>query len=212
MPDVSVRIECSCYFLFTSTGTSLSICGSSWQDHLGSVSTLCAYALQLLLLFLPSSFKESKLFRDIAVSCLVCVSEYALSVTCRFISASFSFVFRTDNIKPSFLFPLRRTPLSTRWCKLFCSLYRLDLRRGDGMKVRFVYFEEQVPVAKSKRREGGGAGGVEGNAGSGQEGDEDHIFRGGALNPWDTPKTSPGDVEKEDEEDKPLFCVETAAW
>ncbi|CAM9490041.1 unnamed protein product, partial [Ectocarpus sp. 8 AP-2014] len=114
------------------------------QDHLGSVSTLCAYALQLLLLFLPSSFKESKLFRDIA--------------------------------------------------------------------VRFVYFEEQVPVAKSKRREGEGAGGVEGNAGRGQEGDEDHIFRGGALNPWDTPKTYPGDVGKEDEEDKPLFCVETAAW
>ncbi|CAB1115182.1 unnamed protein product [Ectocarpus sp. CCAP 1310/34] len=113
------------------------------QDHLGSMSTLCAYALQLLLLFLPSSFKESKLFRDIA--------------------------------------------------------------------VRFVYFEEQVPVAKSKRR-GGGAVGVEGNAGSGQEGDEDHIFQGGALNPWDTSKTSPGDVGKEDEEDKPLFCVETAAW
>ncbi|CAM9688099.1 unnamed protein product, partial [Ectocarpus sp. 12 AP-2014] len=113
------------------------------QDHLGSMSTLCAYALQLFLLFLPSSFKESKLFRDIA--------------------------------------------------------------------VRFVYFEEQVPVAKSKRREGGAVG-VEGNAGSGQEGDEDHIFRGGALNPWDTPKKSPGDVEKEDEEDKPLFCVETAAW
>ncbi|CAM9270799.1 unnamed protein product [Ectocarpus fasciculatus] len=114
------------------------------QDHLGSVSPLCAYALQLLLLFLPSSFKESKLFRDIA--------------------------------------------------------------------VRFVYFEEQVPVAKSKRREVGEAGEVEGNAGSGQTGEEDRIFRGGALNPWDTPKTSLGDVGKEDEEDKPLFCVETAAW
>lgn len=32
------------------------------------MSILCAYTLQLLLLFLPSWFKESKLFRDIAVS------------------------------------------------------------------------------------------------------------------------------------------------
>lgn len=61
-------------FPFSSNLHRLSTCGSSRQDHLGSVSILCAYVLLLLLLFLPSSFKESKLFRDIAVSCLVCVS------------------------------------------------------------------------------------------------------------------------------------------
>ncbi|CAN0304532.1 unnamed protein product, partial [Ectocarpus sp. 4 AP-2014] len=99
------------------------------QDHLGSVSILCAHALQLFLLFLPSSFKESKLFRNIS--------------------------------------------------------------------VRFVYFEEQLPIAMRKSRDGG----VDATAGGGQE-----------KNPGEHPKTSPGDVGKEDEDEKPLFCVETAAW
>lgn len=37
------------------------------QDHLGSASILCAYTVLLMLLYLPASLKESKLFRDIAV-------------------------------------------------------------------------------------------------------------------------------------------------
>ncbi|CAN0071398.1 unnamed protein product [Scytosiphon promiscuus] len=110
------------------------------QDHLGSGSILSAYALQLLLLFLPSSFKESKLFRDIA--------------------------------------------------------------------VRFVYFEEQIPLAKKRWREGGVA-----TAGAADE-CAASVFRGasGGFTPGDTPRMSSGDTGKEDEEDRPLFCVETAAW
>eukprot|EP00752_Nemacystus_decipiens_P015668 g13982.t1 len=104
------------------------------QDHLGSVSILCAYTLQLLLLFLPSWFKESKLFRDIA--------------------------------------------------------------------VRFVYFEEQVQFANSRRNR---------RAQGGRGGQEDRGSRG--ATPGGTPRTFPGDADgREDEEDKPLFCVETAAW
>ncbi|CAM9373117.1 unnamed protein product [Ectocarpus fasciculatus] len=110
------------------------------QDHLGTVSSLCAYTLQLFLLFLPSSFKESKLFRDIA--------------------------------------------------------------------VRFVYFEEQLPIAMRKSRERG----VDDSARGGQARDEGSIVQGAALNHGQHLKTSPGDVEKEDEEEKPIFCVETAAW
>ncbi|CAM9273530.1 unnamed protein product [Ectocarpus sp. 4 AP-2014] len=110
------------------------------QDHLATVSTLCAYTLQLFVLFLPSSFKESKFFRNIA--------------------------------------------------------------------VRFVYFEEQLPIAIRKSKERG----VHGRARGGQARDEDSVFQGGALNPGEHPKTSPEDDGKEDDEDKPVFCVETAAW
>ncbi|CBN78597.1 conserved unknown protein [Ectocarpus siliculosus] len=110
------------------------------QDHLGSVSILCAYALQLFLLFLPSSFKESKLFRNIS--------------------------------------------------------------------VRFVFFEEQLPIAMRKSRDGG----VDATAGGGQARAKGPTCQGGALNPGEHAKTSPGDVGKEDEDEKPVFCVETAAW
>ncbi|CAM9150180.1 unnamed protein product, partial [Ectocarpus sp. 12 AP-2014] len=108
------------------------------QDHLATVLTLCAYTLQLFVLFLPSSFKESKFFRNIA--------------------------------------------------------------------VRFVYFEEQLPIAIRNSRERG----VHGRARGGKSRKEDSIFQGAALNRGEHPKTSPWDDGKEDE--KPVFCVETAAW
>ncbi|CAN0164415.1 unnamed protein product [Ectocarpus sp. 8 AP-2014] len=110
------------------------------QDHLATLSTLCAYTLQLFVLFLPSSFKESKFFRNIA--------------------------------------------------------------------VRFVYFEEHLPIAMRKSREPG----VHGRARGEQARDEDPTLQGTALNRGEHPKTPPGDVGKEDEEEKPIFCVETAAW
>ncbi|CAM9767141.1 unnamed protein product, partial [Ectocarpus sp. 12 AP-2014] len=110
------------------------------QDHLGSVSILCAYALQLFLLFLPSSFQESKLFRNIS--------------------------------------------------------------------LRFVYFEEQLPIAMRRSRDGG----VDGTAGGAQARANRPTSQGGALNLGEHPTTSPGDVGKEDEDEKPVFCVETAAW
>lgn len=65
-------------------------------------------------------------------------------------------------------------------------------------QVRFVYFEEQVPLANKRERKAAGGPG-------------EYVSRGG-ITPGDTPRTSPGDVGKEDEEDRPLFCVETAAW
>lgn len=74
--------------------------------------------------------------------------------------------------------------------------------------MRFVYFEEQLPIAIRKSREPG----VHGRARGGQARDEDSIFQGGALNPGEHPKTSPRDDGKEDDEEKPVFCVETAAW
>ena len=74
--------------------------------------------------------------------------------------------------------------------------------------MRFVYFEEQLPIAMRKSRERG----VDDSARGGQTRDEGSIFQGAALNRGQHLKTSPGDVGKEDEEDKPLFCVETAAW
>ncbi|CAN0519680.1 unnamed protein product, partial [Ectocarpus sp. 8 AP-2014] len=74
--------------------------------------------------------------------------------------------------------------------------------------VRFVYFEEQLPIAMRKSTEPG----VHGRARGGQARYEDPTFQSGALNPGEHPKTSPGDVGKEDDEEKPVFCVETAAW
>ncbi|CAM9203306.1 unnamed protein product, partial [Ectocarpus sp. 13 AM-2016] len=108
------------------------------QDHLATVLTLCAYTLQLFVLFLPSSFKESKFFRNIA--------------------------------------------------------------------VRFVYFEEQLPIAIRNSRERG----VHRRARGEKPRKEDSIFQGAALNRGEHPKISPWDDGKEDE--KPVFCVETAAW
>lgn len=74
--------------------------------------------------------------------------------------------------------------------------------------MRFVYFEEQLPIATRKSREQG----VHGRVGGDQARVKSPIFHGGAFNPGEHSKTSPEDVGKEGEEEKPIFCVETAAW
>lgn len=45
-----------------------SISTSMAQDHVGTVWVLCAFVLQLLLLFLPASMKGCAALKDIAVS------------------------------------------------------------------------------------------------------------------------------------------------
>ncbi|CAM9928533.1 unnamed protein product [Laminaria digitata] len=66
--------------------------------------------------------------------------------------------------------------------------------------VRFVYFEAQVPLAKERRKRGAPQG--------------DDAYRG-VPSSRDAPRASPGDTGMESEdsaEERPLFCVETAAW
>lgn len=74
------------------------------------------------------------------------------------------------------------------------------------IKVRFVYFEEQVQFANYKRDR-------RASATAGGWGGEDRGSRGGVTPGGDTSRAYPGgDVGREDEEYRPLFCVETAAW
>lgn len=71
-----------------------------------------------------------------------------------------------------------------------------------------MYFEAQVPLAKKNRLKGKDGE----RAGAGERSIDAHSL----LTPGKTPlRVSTADAGKEDEntdEERPLFCVETAAW